>query len=175
QIVTLGGELLEDFGTGRVRASLALLATLKPHLVEQDFAELLGRADVELVTGKLVNLPLELGNALLEIGGKPDQHATIDLDAEPFHRADNRNQWPLDRFVDGQHAVAQQRRPQHAAEFEGGRHALAAEIAGLVETNLFESDPTAAGADQILELRQLAVEMTLGDIAQPMIGTPGVE
>ena len=67
QIVALGRQLLEHVGAGGIGAGLALLAAGQAHLVEQHLAQLLGRADVELMAGELVDLLLELGHALGEI------------------------------------------------------------------------------------------------------------
>ncbi len=70
QRVALGGELLQHVGAGAVRAGLALLAGAEPELVEQHLAQLLGRADVEAAAGELVDLRLELGQLVGELGAE---------------------------------------------------------------------------------------------------------
>ena len=70
QVVTPGGEPLEDVGAGGVGAALAALAAGQVHLVEQDLAQLLGRADGEGAPDQFVDLRLQLGDTAGEVVGQ---------------------------------------------------------------------------------------------------------
>ena len=61
QVMALGGKVVEHVGTGGPGPGLALLAAGQAHFLEQDFAQLLGAADIELMPRQLVNFGLELG------------------------------------------------------------------------------------------------------------------
>ena len=52
-------ELVEDIGAGRPGAGLGLLAAGQAELAEEDIAQLLGRADVEVFAGEFVDLALQ--------------------------------------------------------------------------------------------------------------------
>ena len=67
QRMALRGEIVEHAGVGRPRAVLVALAAGQVLFVEQDLAQLLGRGDVELAAGDLVQLAFELAQTLLEI------------------------------------------------------------------------------------------------------------
>ena len=66
QIVPLGRQLLKRGGVGAPRTGLGAPAACEAHLVEQDLAELLRRADVEILSGELPDLVLEPGDGLRE-------------------------------------------------------------------------------------------------------------
>ncbi len=95
-------QFLEHVGAGGIGSRLPLLAARQLQVVEQDFAELLGRADIELVADDVVNLPLELADALGEILGQGLQRLGVDLDPRAFHGSNHRHQRPVDRLVDRQ-------------------------------------------------------------------------
>ena len=54
-----GGQILQHIGAGGIGAGLAAFAALQRHFVKQDFAQLLGRSDIELAPGKLVDFLLQ--------------------------------------------------------------------------------------------------------------------
>jgi hypothetical protein len=60
-------QLFEDRGVGAVGPGLALLAAGQPQLLEQHVAELLGRADVELVADSQEDRLLEIGDAARKV------------------------------------------------------------------------------------------------------------
>src|SRR5690606_38388905 len=98
------GELLEDRLVGRVLAALALAAALVAHLVEQHLAELLGAADRELDAAAVPHLALDAGDFLAELLRQPGKGLSVDLDAVPLHLRDDRDQRPVDAFVDARSA-----------------------------------------------------------------------
>ncbi len=66
QGMALGRQVFQDADVGRPRAVLVAPTARQLLLVEQDLAQLLGRADVERPAGELVQLLFELEHALLE-------------------------------------------------------------------------------------------------------------
>src|SRR3546814_8683951 len=88
QVVALGGQHLQHVGAGGVGARLALLAAVERHLVEEDLAELLGRADGELAPGQLVDLLLQLADALGEVVGHAPEGVAVDLDRSEEHTSE---------------------------------------------------------------------------------------
>ncbi len=68
QLVALRGQRFQHVGIGRPGAGLGLAAAGDALLVEKDFAELLGRADVEALAGEFVNLVFEARHLLREVG-----------------------------------------------------------------------------------------------------------
>ena len=73
QLVALLGKVVERACRGRPGAGLGLGAARQAHLAEQDVAQLLGRAEVEALTGERVDLAFEPRHALREFPGKPRQ------------------------------------------------------------------------------------------------------
>ena len=101
QLVALGGKLLQRGGVRAPGAGLGAPAAGEAHLVEQDLAELLRRADVEILAGKLPDLVLEPRQALREAAGERGQARALDPDAGPLHQRQHRRDRPLQGLVDG--------------------------------------------------------------------------
>ena len=70
QLVALGGKLLERARIRAPGAGLGAPPSGQAHLVEQDLAELLRRADIEILAGKLPDLVFEPREALREAAGE---------------------------------------------------------------------------------------------------------
>ena len=107
------GKVLEDVGRGGIGTRLGFLAAFKPHLVEQDFAKLLWRSDIELLAGKIENLAIERIHPGREIIRHPRQNRRIDRDAGIFHRRQHRDQRPFQPFIDRRHTFNGKPRAQH--------------------------------------------------------------
>ena len=69
------GQIVEQARARLPLAALGLAAAGQLEVVEQELAELLGRAEVELVAGQLVDLLFQPRDALRERGGEPRQDA----------------------------------------------------------------------------------------------------
>ena len=67
QVMTVVDQHLQHIGAGAVGPGLALLAAGQAQFVEQHLAQLLRRADVELVASQSVNFFLQVAEPLAEI------------------------------------------------------------------------------------------------------------
>ena len=92
-------EVLKHIGTGGIGPRLAFLAAFQPHLVEQDFPQLLGRADVEFAPGELIDLVLKPRHLLGKGVGHPAQRIAVHLHARAFHCRQNRHKRAFKRFI----------------------------------------------------------------------------
>src|ERR1700688_954625 len=106
--MALRRELLEHLGVGHVGTGLALPAAREAHAVEEDLAELLGRAHVEALAGELVDLPFELDEAGREILREALELGAVDLDPLAFHGDDHGDERALDRLVDGDETLGEE-------------------------------------------------------------------
>jgi hypothetical protein len=106
--IVLFGEIFENSCVSGPGPGLGFAAAGEFQFVEQDFAKLLRRAQVELLVRERVCLRFVLQHALRKIAGEPRQHLRIDLDAFALHRREDRGKRALKRFVDGDEAVARQ-------------------------------------------------------------------
>jgi hypothetical protein len=97
---------LQDRCVRRPRTRLRLRTAGELHFIKQDFAELLGRADVELAAREPVRLLFVLQHALREIAGQAREHLRIDLDPVALHACQHRRQRPLQRFVHSDQTLA---------------------------------------------------------------------
>ena len=133
------GELLEHLHVGRPLAGLGLLAAGKPELAEEDVAELLGRADVELLAGELVDLGLDRRRLLREGAGEARKDLPVDLDAAPLHAREHRHQRPLQPLVDARDALGRQPRLQHAPDAQREVGVLRRVAGGAVDRHAVEA------------------------------------
>ena len=101
QLVAFGRQLLERGGVGAPGPGLGAPPAGQAHLVEQDLAELLGRADIERLAGKLPDLVLEPRDGLGEGQRQGSERRLLDLHAMPLHLRQDRRQRPLQRLIDG--------------------------------------------------------------------------
>ena len=61
QFITFGGKVLENLRRSGPLAGLGLRASRQAHSAKQDFTQLLGRPDIEVFSGQVVNLRLRDG------------------------------------------------------------------------------------------------------------------
>ncbi len=169
------GELLQHRGVGRIGAGLALLAAGQAELAEQHVAQLLRRADVELVAGEDIGLALVLGHALREIRGEGVQRLAVDLDALPLHLGDDRRERPLDRLVERGHALADEAPPEQRMQAQHHVGKLGGVVPGLVERGLGEADQRLAAAADVAVLRHLVAEMEARQLVEPVAVLHAVE
>src|SRR5262245_52146437 len=93
-------QLLERSSVGAPGAGFGAAAARQAHLVEQDFAELLGRADIEILAGKLPDLVFEPRDGLGERTGEARERGPLDLDAGALHLGEHRRKWTLQGLID---------------------------------------------------------------------------
>ncbi len=139
QRMTLGREVLQDADVGRPRAVLVAPAARQILLVEQDLAQLLGRADIEGTAGELVQFLLELEHPLLELGRQRAKPRRIDLDAGLLHAEQHRDERPLDGLVHGDHVLVRQPGLELGPQLHGDVGVLGGVVARLVDRHLVEA------------------------------------
>ena len=147
----------------------------RPQLLEQHVAELLGRADVEIIADGAKDRLLDLGDAPREIARQLGECGAVDLDPTALHRRDDRDERPLDRLVERGHPLANQPRLQHRVEAQRGVGALGGKVARSLARHLGESDQALAGADQLFERLQLVLERAANQALDRMLGLAAVE
>ena len=91
----LVADLGEHAGVGR-EAGLAAALLGQAELVEEHLAELLRRADRELVAGEVEDVGLELLDPLAEAGRDLREALGVDADADALHRREDLDQRHLD-------------------------------------------------------------------------------
>ena len=99
QLHPFGGQPFQHIDIRCIGTVLAFLATGKLHLVEQDFAELFGGADIEFLPCEGMDFLDQPFHALAEIYGKGAEQLGIDLDTGAFHFNDHRHKRPLNRLI----------------------------------------------------------------------------
>ncbi len=158
-------QLLEHVGVGR-EAGLRLARLGQRELLEQQLLELLRRADVDGVTGELVDLAFERLQAASDVGAEGAQVSNVQADAVELHdpeHARERNlevaEQPVELFLD--HARQQQvRQPQRRIGVLGGVVGRARDV-DRVEADLL----LAAAADLLVRDHRVA-EVLLGQRVQ---------
>ena len=154
------GQLLQHFFVGRWCASGGLLDDRQLQLAEEDFADLLRRAEVELAAGQFIGLLLELHQAgpefarllvqLLDV----DQHAVaLDLLQHDLGRQ-------LDLFVDmGQAGILEHVRQHGLVQAQGDVGILGRVFLGALELHLVEADHVGALAAHVHERNRGVAEV----------------
>ena len=111
----VAGKITQYLGVGRIVAALGLFETLgrKAHHIKEHMRELHGAADVKgLVTGKVANASLDLGDLGRQALGQAAQTVGIHEHARALHLGKHRHKRHLDAVehvggVLAGHAVAQ--------------------------------------------------------------------
>jgi hypothetical protein len=104
QRMAVGGELLEHRLRGRGRAGRRLGDHRQTQLLEEDGADLLGRAHVEAPPGRLVGLDLDLLDPLGKLPALHGEQVRIDPHAVALHAREDGDQRDLDVPVECGHA-----------------------------------------------------------------------
>ena len=168
QIMALGRQLLQHIGAGGIGAGLALFARAEAELVEQHLAQLLGRADIEGTARELVDLALELGQALAEIIGEAAKLVGIGLDPRHLHGGHHRHQRPVDGLIDRDQPFGEQPRLQAAVELQGHIGIFRRIVTGLLQRHPVEAGLALAGAGDLAQADGLMAEMDLGELVPLM-------
>ena len=91
---------LKHLGVRRVaRLGLFHLCRRQPEPVKEDFAELLGRADVELRPRERIDVLLDLRDARVRRRKRARERRTVHRDARPLHRREDGDEWEFHRAV----------------------------------------------------------------------------
>ena len=163
-----GRQILQHIGGGRVFPGLALLAALQPHLVEQDFTQLRGTADIEAFPGKLVDFGLEPRHFLGKGIRHPAQHVAVDLDARHLHPRQHRHQGPFQRLVNGGDLRAVQLRPEALPQPPGDIGILGGIGGGVGDRHPVKGDLGFARPDQVLDGDRHMAEIPVAQRVHPV-------
>ena len=146
-----GRQIVEQVGARLPLARLGAAAARQLQAVEQELAQLPRRAQIELVAGQRVDLLLQPGDALGERGGEPRQDRPVDLHAGTLHLGEHRDQGPLQRLVDGRHALGGEAGLQHHPQPQRHVGVLGGVLRRLVERHLAEGLVRLLGAGRMLQ------------------------
>lgn len=99
--VVQGGDVFEDVGARGIGAGLALFAARHLHPVEEDFAQLLGRAHVEGFACDVLDFRLKPRHLLREGVGHAREGVAVHLHARHFHFGQHGHEGAFEGFVGG--------------------------------------------------------------------------
>jgi len=136
---------------------------------------LLRRADVEFPAGDLVDLDLEFGQALFEIGRQRPELRRVDLDAGCLHMRKHGDQRPFDGLVHAHHVLGHEAWLQMRPQLQGDVGVLGGIVARLVERYMVEGHLLGTAAGDIGELDGLLSQMPLGQLVHAVAMLAGIE
>ena len=171
----LGGKPFEFVDVGRIGPALALAPALETEPVVKHLAELLGRADRERAAGRFEHPLLEprnLGREGLRQGGKM---LAVDLDALALHRRDDRDQRPVDEFIDSGRIFRRNPGLEPVPQAERDVGVLGGIFGRLGECDLVESQLVLAGSADRFEGQAVVGEMLFRKLVHAVAEAPGVE
>ena len=167
------GQPFQFAGIGGPGAGLAaFLAALVTHLVEKDFAQLLGAADGERPAGQFVDLKFQPADLNFIQRGQPRQFGPVHLDAGHFHLRDHRQQRAIDLFMDGRHLLLPQPAAEALPQPEGNIGILGGIVGRLAQIDFGKAFQPLG---DILVGNRRVTKMAGGQIVHAMVPTPGIE
>ena len=175
QIVAFGRQLLERRGVGAPGPGLSAPPARQTHLVEQDLAELLGRANIEVLSGKLPDLVLEPGDGLGEGQRQARQRRLLDFYAPPLHLGENGRKRPLQRLIDRGDGFGGEAGFQDHPQPQADIGLLAGIFGGARHLDTVERHRVAAGAHDLFLGEAGIREEAAGEFGGQVLGASGVE
>ena len=145
-------------------------------LLEEDLAELLGGAQVELAPGKLVGAGLQLVDALRQLLALGVETRRVQGHPDALHPRQHRHQGQLDRLQHlGQAAHLRQARAQFAVQAQGDVDVLAGVGGRLLQGDLVEGELFGALAGDLLERDGLLPQVLQRQGVHVVAGGGGVQ
>ncbi len=171
----LGGQLLQHV-LGRRRLALGRLAhhrNLEP--LEENFLQLLGRAQVELAAGRFPGALFESLELFGDLGALDRELVAVDQHAARLHAGQHVDQRDFQLFVDFLHArVLADFRPQLAVQRQADLGVFAGIVRGLGHRHLVEGQLLLAFPGDLFVGRGLAPQVTRGQRIQVVARGGGV-
>ena len=167
--IVLGRKVLENVGAGGIGPGLALLPAFQTQLVEQDFTKLLGRADIEGLARKFVNLGLKPRHFLRERVGHARQGIAVDLNTVHFHLGEHRHQRAFERLIHRRHLFAVQARLEQLPQSEGHIGVFGRVFHRIFDLHLVEGDRALACPEQRLDRDRGVAEVVFGQRVHAVI------
>ncbi len=176
QRVALFGQLVEH----RLRRGWLAFGGLAQHrhaqLVVENRAQLLGRAEVELLTGQLIGALLQLGHLHPQLTALHLQQRSIDQRPLALDLGQHRHQRHLDVHQYRLHARRlRQAHLQRLVQTQGDVRVFGSVGAGLVQVDLVEGQLLGAFAGNVLESDGGVVEVLLRQAVHVVTGGGGVQ
>ena len=112
------GQPLQDRGVGR-GAGLGFFAARQAQLVKQNTLELLGRGDVEFLTGQLIDFVFEPAAVLAELGRQSGQKIAVDQNTGQLHAGQDQGQGQLNLGEQRAHVLGVETREQTLGQTQG--------------------------------------------------------
>ncbi len=160
QLVTLLGQLLQHRLGGRRRALGRLGDHRQALLLEEDLADLLGRAQVEPAPGLVVGRLLQLDACARPGPRSGGEQRGVDAHPVALHAREHRDQGHLDLPVEIQQGgLRLQPRPQRLVQAQGHVRILGGIGAGLLQGDLVEGELLGALAGDVLEVDGLLLQV----------------
>ena len=122
-----------------------------------------------------MDFALQIVHPLAKIFTEIAQRCWIDQYAFALHRRNNRDQRPLDRFVEGRHAFLDEARFQQPVQPEGYVSILCCVVAGSLQRDIVKSYLILAGAGDVLEADAVMVEMQFCQFVHAVPIAPAIE
>ena len=173
--MALLGELFESARAGGPLSRLGLGAARQAELAEQDVPELLGAPGIDGLAGNFVDLCFEAGGLLRELAGEPRQQLPVDRNAAALHPRQHGKQRPLQRLVDGAHALGRHPRLEHMPQPENDVGPLGAVFGRMLDAEGVEADLGLAGLEQLVDIDRGVGERALGERNKAMVLPAGIE
>ena len=157
----VGRELLQHFLVGRRLSGRGLLHHRQVHPLEQDFAQLLRRAEVERLPGELVRLLLQRHHPLAQFAALLREQLRVDQDAVALHAEQHFAHRHLDLRVDVvELRVRGNRRMERAMQAQRDVGVLGRVFGRAVDGHLLEGDALGALAGHVVVADRLDVQVT---------------
>ena len=166
----------EHVGAGGIGAGLAgFLAPGQAELAKQDLAHLLGRGDVEGLSGQRVNLVFEPGTVLTELGGHAREDLRVDFDPGSLHVDQNVDQRSLHGLVERGHFLRHQSGLQSPVQPHGDIRVLGGVVERLVQRHVVEGHLRLPHPGNLLVGDGLVTEHPLGQLVEAVVVLTAVE
>ena len=161
-------QLLQHLLVGAGCAARRLLNHRQTQLGKEDFADLLGRSEVEGLTRQLVRLFLQLHDPHAQLGALLRQDRRIDQDAGALDAVKRLAAGDLQLVDEAQLCIALDLGPQRQVHVERLVRVLARVLGSLVDGDLRERNLVRALAGDIHVIDAAATQMPFGQAGQPM-------
>ena len=117
----------------------------------------------------------EAGSLLCEFAGEPGEHLPVDGDAAPLHVCEHGEERPLQRLVNGEHALGRKPRLEHLPQPQHDVGLLGGIGRCLVDADGVKADPRLAGLDERVDVGDRVGERAFGERFEAMVLPAGIE
>ena len=162
--MTLRRDVFQHADIGGPCAGLGARAAGNLHPIEQQFAQLLGRADIEFAAGEFVDVLFQRHLLLGEFVGEFAQEILIDQNSLTLHVRQHGNEPPLESLVNRDLAFGDETWLQQAMQAVGHIRIFGGIFRGLIDGYAVEGDLLLALAGDVRKRDRLVVQVDLGQL-----------